>query len=78
MRAVRIHEGGGQAHVAWSSSLAFPGLRPGEELSRETTLPPRAQLLARDGSVLAEGSPAAPGQRSSPLGEIASALVRAE
>ena len=74
---IPITTGGGQARVAWSSSLAFPGLRPGEELSRETTLPPRAPLLARDGSVLAEGSPAAPGQRSSPPGEIASAVVGA-
>ena len=66
--------GGGEVRVAWSPSLAFPGLRPGEALGRETTLPPRARLLARDGSVLAEGSPATPGQRGSPLGEIASAV----
>ncbi len=55
--------------VAWSRSLAFPGLRPGELLSRRTTLPRRATLLARDGSVLAE-SPAErkpAGQRSEQL-----------
>ena len=42
-------------------SLAFPGLRPGERLSRRTTLPRRATLLARDGSVLAESPEAGPG-----------------
>ena len=36
--------------IAWSRSLAFPGLRPGEQLSRHTTLPRRATLLARDGT----------------------------
>jgi hypothetical protein len=62
------------ARVAWSRSLAFPGLRPGERLTRHTLLPPRAALLARDSSTLASG-PAVAGQRSSPLGAAASALV---
>jgi peptidoglycan glycosyltransferase len=66
-------EGGDQ--IAWSQSLTFPGLRSGETLSRQTTLPPRARLLARDGSVLAEGSAADAGTRTSPLGESASALI---
>jgi len=61
--------------VAWSSSLTFPGLRPGERLHRRTELPPRAALLARDGSILAAGSASAAGQRSSPLGAAASAVV---
>jgi penicillin-binding protein A len=61
--------------VAWSPSLAFPGLRPGELLHRRTTLPPRAALLARDGSVLADGPASAAGARSSPLGAAASAVV---
>jgi penicillin-binding protein A len=61
--------------VRWSSSLAFPGLQPGERLSRRTALPPRASLLARDGSVLAEGPATAAGQRSSPLGAAAGAVV---
>jgi penicillin-binding protein A len=39
---------GAAARVQWRSSLAFPGLRPGESLTRKTTLPPRAALLARD------------------------------
>jgi len=61
--------------VTWSRSLAFPGLHSGEQLSRKTTLPERAKLLARDGSVLAEGSADTTGPRISPLGESASAVV---
>src|SRR5271165_6510238 len=52
---LNISERGGEsARVAWSHSLAFPGLRPGELLERRTSLPRRATILARDGSVLAE------------------------
>ncbi|HTA34973.1 MAG TPA: penicillin-binding transpeptidase domain-containing protein [Solirubrobacteraceae bacterium] len=67
--------------IAWSRSLAFPGLRPGEALSRDTNLPRRATLLARDGSVLAESGPgpdptlSSEATRSSPLGSAAEALV---
>jgi len=64
-----------EARVRWSRSLAFPGLREGELLSRSTTLPPRAALLAREGSVLAQGPATAAGTRSSPLGAAASAIV---
>ena len=39
------------------------GCAPGELLSRRTALPPRAALLARDGSVLAEGPATAAGTR---------------
>ncbi len=67
--------GGGGERIAWSQSLAFPGVAPGERLHRKTELPPRAALLARDGSVLAEGPASTPGQRSSPLGAAASAVV---
>jgi transpeptidase family protein/penicillin-binding protein/MecA-like transpeptidase family protein len=73
-----VEESDGAPRVRWSRSLAFPGLRAGELLSRSTTLPPRATLLARDGSVLAEGSAnASAGEttRSSPLGEDARALL---
>ncbi|HEY5045688.1 MAG TPA: penicillin-binding transpeptidase domain-containing protein [Solirubrobacteraceae bacterium] len=68
---------GSGTRIAWSRSLAFPGLRPGERLSRHTTLPRRATLLARDGSVLAAGAALEAGQRSSPLGSLASAVVGA-
>jgi peptidoglycan glycosyltransferase len=61
--------------IAWSHSLAFPGLRPGERLTRHTTLPRRATLLARDGTVLAEGAAVEAGQRASPLDSFASAVV---
>lgn len=44
---------GDQLRVAWREHAVFPGLRPGEQLTRETTLPPRAALRARDGSLLA-------------------------
>ena len=73
---------GAEPQVRWSRSLAFPGMRPGEMLSRRTTLPRRAALLARDGSVLADSSPAsgprAPSTettRASPLGEAARAVL---
>jgi hypothetical protein len=68
-------EGGERATLAWSRSEVFPGLRPGEQLSRRTELPRRAPLLARDGSVLAEGAAAGAGPRSSPLGAAASAVL---
>ncbi len=66
---------GSGTRIAWSRSLAFPGLHPGERLSRHTTLPRRATLLARDGTVLAEGAALEAGQRPSPLGSVASAVV---
>jgi penicillin-binding protein A len=76
-----VPESGEASRIAWSSSLAFPGLLPGERLSRRTALARRATLLARDGSVLAESPPGAADtqstglDRSSPLGELASAVV---
>jgi peptidoglycan glycosyltransferase len=70
-----VHEAEGGDAIAWSRSLAFPGVDPGETLSRRTTLPPRARLLARDGSVLAEGSATDSGPRTSPLGESAGTLI---
>lgn len=68
--------GSGEAlGVRWSDSLVFPGLRPGESLDRHMALPERAALLARDGSVLADGEATAAGQRSSPLGSAAAGVV---
>jgi len=54
--------------VEWGPSLAFPGLRPGEELAADVELAERAPILARDGTVLAEG-PAA--EREHPIGSAA-------
>lgn len=69
---------GSDTRVAWTPALLFPGLRPGEHLSRHTSLPPRAALLARDGSVLASGAPPpGGGQRAGPLGSFATAVVGA-
>jgi peptidoglycan glycosyltransferase len=73
---VRISSGAeGGAAIAWSRSLTFPGMLAGETLTRQTTLPARAKLLARDGSVLAEGSPTDAGPRSSPAGESTTAVI---
>ena len=64
---------GSPARIKWSESLSFPGLRLGEVLSRQTTLPARAKLLARDGTPLAD-LPAAAGIIGS-LGPIPSELA---
>jgi cell division protein FtsI/penicillin-binding protein 2 len=72
---MRVVEGEGGARVRWSRALVFPGLRAGETLSRQTSLPPRAALEARDGSVLAEGEASGAGTRSSPLGVAANAVI---
>jgi hypothetical protein len=48
--------GGEEEGIAWNRSLVFPGLRRGERLGARTRLPERADLLARDGSVLARGA----------------------
>ena len=45
----------GEPAIAWDKSLVFPGLAPGEELSRQMRMPPRATLRARDGTVIAQG-----------------------
>lgn len=66
---------GSTARIDWSRSLEFPGLSPGRLLKRRTYLPPRAALLTRTGSILASGEATAAGERSSPLGATASAIV---
>ena len=62
----------GEGLVAWEPHLTFPGLAPGEELGRQTSLAERAPLLARDGTALAEGPASA---RTSPLGASALAIA---
>ncbi len=54
--------------VVWDPSLVFPGLKRGEHLENRVDLAPRAPILARDGSVLAEGPADA---REHPLGSDA-------
>jgi penicillin-binding protein A len=51
--------------VDWDSSLVLPGLRPGEHLENDVELAPRAPILARDGTPLAEGPAEA---REHPIG----------
>jgi cell division protein FtsI/penicillin-binding protein 2 len=46
---------GEQAGIDWRAHHVFPGLRPGERLSRETRMPPRATIEARDGTAIADG-----------------------
>ncbi len=66
---------GTSVRIAWSPALRFPGLTAGQRLARRMTLPPRAELLAREGSVLASGPASAAGERFSPLGAAASSVV---
>ncbi|HEX8688993.1 MAG TPA: NTF2-like N-terminal transpeptidase domain-containing protein, partial [Solirubrobacterales bacterium] len=51
--------------VAWHQSLVFPGLRRGEHLESRVELAPRAPILAKDGTPLAEGPAEA---REHPIG----------
>ncbi|MGI8729720.1 MAG: penicillin-binding transpeptidase domain-containing protein [Solirubrobacteraceae bacterium] len=57
------------ARIEYKPYLAFPGMRPGQRLERTTRLAPRADILARDGTPLAEGE-----DRGSPLGDVANAI----
>jgi peptidoglycan glycosyltransferase len=61
---------GADPGIDWRAELVYPGLRRGEKLKRETTLPPRATLQARDGSALAKGP-----DRLSDLGPLASEIA---
>jgi peptidoglycan glycosyltransferase len=45
----------GEPAVAWAAHLVFPGLRPGERLGRNTRMPERETILARDGTPIAKG-----------------------
>jgi cell division protein FtsI/penicillin-binding protein 2 len=56
--------------VHFAQTLLFPGLQAGERLKRDVQLPPRAALLARDGTPLAEGP-----SRASPIPGIASGIA---
>ena len=67
---VPLDGSGSGATVHFDSALLFPGLRTGERLSRNVTLPPRATILASDGTPLAEGP-----NRTSPIPDVASQIV---
>ncbi len=61
---------GRQKQINWKPNLVFPGVKPGERLERSTSLPRRADILARDGTPLAQGD-----ERSSPIAEVAGSIV---
>jgi cell division protein FtsI/penicillin-binding protein 2 len=63
-------KGGDHPHVEWAPNLAFPGVKHGQKLTRETTLPARADLLARDGSALTKGP-----DRGAGLGPVSDEIV---
>jgi cell division protein FtsI/penicillin-binding protein 2 len=52
--------------VRYEDTILFPGLRPGEQLRRQVSLAPRAAILARDGTPLAQGP-----DRTSPIPSVA-------
>jgi hypothetical protein len=56
--------------VHFERSMVFPGLRGHERLTRRVSLAPRASLLARDGTPLAEGP-----QLYTPIPEVALQMV---
>src|SRR5260370_30917417 len=51
---VSVDVKGSNPTVSFSNTLLFPGLEPGEQLSHEVSLPPRATLLAGNGAPLAQ------------------------
>jgi penicillin-binding protein A len=57
---------GSSATVHYVPSLLFPGLAGHEHLARHMSLPPRATLLAADGTPLAQGP-----DRTSPIPDVA-------
>jgi penicillin-binding protein A len=61
---------GSSATVHFAGVLLFPGLLPGEHLARHTVLPPRADILASDGTPLAQGP-----ERTSPIAGVAQEIV---
>jgi cell division protein FtsI/penicillin-binding protein 2 len=68
--AVPFRGSGSNARVHFAPELLFPGLRGNEQLRRTVTLPPRASVLAADGTPLAEG----PG-RTSPIPDVAGQIA---
>jgi peptidoglycan glycosyltransferase len=70
---------GSGSHVHFARTLLFPGLAPGGRLTRQVALGARGNILARDGTPLAEGPartspiPAIAGQITGTLGPIPAA-----
>ena len=61
---------GDDARIRWARDLVFPGVPAGARLERRTSLPPRGDILARDGTPLAQGK-----ERTSPIDDVASSIV---
>jgi penicillin-binding protein A len=63
--------------IEWRPELVFPGLHAGEQLSRRTTAPPRAKILARNGATIVSGPAKSrtpgPGAASAIAGSIGTA-----
>jgi peptidoglycan glycosyltransferase len=60
----------GEPAIAWAPHLVFPGLRPGERLTRNTRMPERQTIEARDGTPMAQGE-----ERLSDLDPLASEIA---
>jgi beta-lactamase class D len=65
-----VTEGNDLSGVSFARQMVFPGLGAGQTLHRTVVMPPRAELEARDGRVLATGS-----DRTSPVGPLAAEVV---
>jgi cell division protein FtsI/penicillin-binding protein 2 len=61
---------GGGTRVPFETSLLFPGLKPGQIVSRKATLGQRGSLLSANGEVLASGD-----SLSTPIAEVADEIV---
>jgi len=48
-------DGGDAPRVDWRPELTFPGVSAAQRLDRQTRMPPRAAILARDGKPMATG-----------------------
>jgi penicillin-binding protein A len=60
----------GEPTIAWAPHLVFPGLRDGEKVGRNTRMPQRGTIEARDGTPIAKGE-----ARLSELGPLASEIA---
>ena len=67
---VPLSGSGSSASVHFAGEVLFPGLRSGEQLSRHVSLGRRGDILASDGTPLAQGE-----ARNSPIPQVAAQIV---
>src|SRR5579875_2151645 len=67
---LRVYIDSSGTAIRFTSTLLFPGLEPGERLTRRSALAPRAAILASNGVPLAEGP-----DRYSPIPQVAQQIV---